>query len=162
MVFNLFCRCKLCRFPFTLFTSLSFFCLMTWIYFWFIFGFHYEFCSFFLKHHMHFHFQRNNPYSIFTKHCHSMSIKKNQTFLCSIKILQAFTNKLLYQTLNIYKKKYLHFSPLAIVKIFKIIFLVCFIVCIPKSSPKYKFWKKMRGKKKPIYPPYKLIHPKNK
>jgi hypothetical protein len=39
-----------------------------------------------------------------------MSIKKNQTSLCSIKVLQAFTNKLLYQTLNIYKTKYLHFS----------------------------------------------------
>jgi len=41
-----------------------------------------------------------------------MSIKKNQTFLCYIKILQTFKNKLLYQTLNIYKKEYLHFSPL--------------------------------------------------
>jgi hypothetical protein len=49
-----------------------------------------------------------------------MIIKKNQTSLCSIKILQAFTNELLYQTLNIYKTKYLQFFPLAIVKIFKI------------------------------------------
>ncbi len=29
-----------------------------------------------------------------------MNIKKNQTSLCSIKILQAFTNKLLYETLK--------------------------------------------------------------
>jgi hypothetical protein len=69
---------------------------------------------------MHFHFQRNNPYSIFTKNCHPMNIKKNQTSLCSIKILHTFTNKLLYQTLNIYKTIYLHFFPLTIVKIFKI------------------------------------------
>lgn len=58
-----------------------------------------------------------------------MNIKKTQTFLCSIKILQAFINKLLYQTLNIYKTKYLHFSPLAIVKNFKIN-IFCMFYCM--------------------------------
>jgi len=87
-----------------------------------------------------------------------MNIKKNQISLCSIKILQAFTNKLLYQTLNIYKTKYLHFSTLAIVKIFKInIFCMLLYQNLIQNTNFEKNWKK---ELELVYPPYKLIHPK--
>ncbi len=127
-------------FYFLLFDDLNFFLIF--------FGFHFEFLVFYWKITCIFIFKRKIHIQFSQKNCHSMSIKKNQTFLCYIKILQTFTNKLLYQTLNIYKKEYLHFSPLPLWKISKLIFLYVLLYVYQKIVQNTNFEQKWKKKKK--------------